>query len=136
MTKPQLLKIEILTGDSRALFKQIIDGIRMEISTGRLPLGSKLPSYRGLAMQLQINPNTVAKAYRELSSEGLIESRAGLGLFVIGSQQVLTNKEREEKLHDAIENLVNETISLNYSDEKIIGALENRLKMIQKLKSA
>jgi len=136
MIKSSVLKIEIVTGDSRPMFKQIIDGIRMEIGTGRLPPGSKLPSYRGLAIQLMINPNTVAKAYSELSTEGLIETKPGLGLFVVESQQLLNDDEREKKLHKAIDSFINETISLNYSDTIIINELKSSLKMLKKLKLA
>lgn len=136
MTKSSTLKIDIVTGDSRPIFKQIIDGIRMEIATGRLAQGSKLPSYRGLAMQLIINPNTVAKAYAELREEGFIESKPGLGLFVVKNQQLFSDEEREEKLQKAIDNFINETISLNYSDTTIIDELNNGLKKLKKLKLA
>ena len=136
MIKSAVMKIEIVTGDSRPMFKQIIDGIRMEIITGRLSPGSKLPSYRGLAIQLMINPNTVAKAYGELSAEGLVESKPGLGLFVIENQQLLSDDEREQKLNKALDNFINETITLNYSDSEIIGELKNSLKRIKKLKIA
>jgi len=136
MIKSSVLKIEIVTGDSRPIFKQIIDGIRMEIGTGRLTPGSKLPSYRGLAIQLMINPNTVAKAYSELSTEGLIESRPGLGLFVCESKQLLSDDKQEEKLQKAIDNFINETIALNYSEVKLIDELKNSFKRLNKLKSA
>lgn len=130
MIKAPIIKIEIVTGDSRPMFKQIIDGIRMEIATGRLSPGSKLPSYRGMAMQLLINPNTVAKAYAELSSEGLIESKAGLGLFVVENKPTLDDDERNTKLHKAIDNFVSETVSLNYSEKEIISELKHRLKKL------
>ena len=54
----------------------------MKIATGELAPGDQLPSVRGLAQQLTINPNTVAKAYAELTAEGWLESRQGLGLYV------------------------------------------------------
>jgi len=136
MIKSSVLKIEIVTGDSRPIFKQIIDGIRLEIGTGRLSAGSKLPSYRGLAMQLMINPNTVAKAYNELSTECLIESKPGLGLFVATKQPQFNEAEQKEKLDKAIDNFINETISLNYSDEIMIGELKDSLKRLKKLKLA
>jgi GntR family transcriptional regulator len=74
--------IQIATGDPRPISKQIVDGIRLQIASGELELGAQLPSVRGLATQLVINPNTVAKAYRELEHEGVIELRHGAGAFV------------------------------------------------------
>ena len=62
--------IFIATGDSRPIFRQIVDGLRMKIVSGELEPNTKLPSVRALAMQLMINPNTVAKAYGELTAEG------------------------------------------------------------------
>lgn len=126
MSNPAI-RLQIVTGDSRPIFKQIVDGIRMEISTGRLPVGSKLPSYRGLAMQLMINPNTVAKAYSELTSQGLAESRKGLGLFVAEPRQILSEDEKENRLDKAVDSFINETVYLKYSTEKIISRLQQKL---------
>ena len=124
------IKIQIVTGDTRPIFKQIVDGIRMEISTGSLPVGSKLPSYRGLAMQLMINPNTVAKAYSELATQGLVESRKGLGLFVAEPRQLFSEDEKDNRLDTAIESFINETVYLQYPDETIINRLTERLKKL------
>ena len=134
MNKSPAIKIEIVTGDSRPMFKQIIDGIRMEIAIGRLSPGCKLPSYRGLAMQLMINPNTVAKAYGELSAEGLIESRPGLGLFVTEGKQRFNDVEREQKLQKAIDHFINETVSLNYSETEIINEIKIKLEKLSNVK--
>ena len=62
MMRVQPLLIQIATGDSRSISKQIVDSIRMKIATGELLPGGQIPSVRGLAQQLRINPNTVAKA--------------------------------------------------------------------------
>jgi len=130
MSKSSTIKIKVVTGDIRPIFKQIVDGIRLEIATGKLLSGSKLPSYRGLAMQLMINPNTVAKAYAELNSLGLVESRKGLGLFVIENRQRLSDDEREQKLAKAAGIFINEIVHLNYSDDEIATVIKNKLKKI------
>ena len=130
MNETQAVRIQIVTGDSRAIFKQIVDGIRMEIATGNLKAGNKLPSYRGLAMQLTINPNTVAKAYAELTSLGLIEARKGLGLFVAEKRQILSNEEQKVRLNKAITNFINETVDLEFSEAEMLSELKNRLSKI------
>jgi len=131
MSKSSVIKIKVVTGDIRPIFKQIVDGIRLEIATGKLSPGSKLPSYRGLAMQLMINPNTVAKAYAELSSQGLIESKKGLGIFVSENRQSLSDDEREQKLAKAVNVFINETVHLNYSEDEIVTEIKNKLKEIK-----
>ena len=68
--------------DPRPIYEQIKSGLRQMIAEGELPSGAKLPSVRDLAVQLAINPNTIARAYRELEAEGVIVSVQGKGCFV------------------------------------------------------
>jgi len=84
MSRRTALMLQITPGDPRPITRQIVDGVRRLIASGELPVGAALPSVRGLAQQLTINPNTVAKAYRELEREGLVAPRAGQGTFVTG----------------------------------------------------
>ena len=64
------------------VFEQIVDSLRYAIASGRYAPGEQLPSVRQLAIALLVNPNTVARAYRELEREGLTRTRRGLGIFV------------------------------------------------------
>ena len=118
---------EITTGDSRPIFRQIVDGARRRIASGELPPGTRLPSVRGLAMQLTINTNTVAKAYAELTADGLIESRAGVGLFVSEPRQRLSDAERERRLDEALRKFVGSVISLGFPPEEIAERLMDEL---------
>ena len=94
MARPQALMIQVATGDPRPIGRQIVDAVRMKIATGELAPGDQLPSVRGLAQQLTINPNTVAKAYAELTTEGWLEPRQGMGLYVSAPRQRLSDDER------------------------------------------
>jgi GntR family transcriptional regulator len=120
MSDIKAVNIHIAPGDTRPIFKQIVDGIRMEIACGNLPVGSKLPSVRGLAMQLTINANTVAKAYNELTSQGLLEARQGLGLFVSQPRQQLNLAEQQKRLASAVQTLVNEVAYLDFESQQIL----------------
>ena len=73
--------------DARPIYSQIIDGFRDQILAGVLSPGDKLPSVRDLAAELAINPNTIQRAYRELESQGWIQSVPGKGSFVLGVPQ-------------------------------------------------
>src|SRR3569623_191219 len=82
MPRTTPLAITIAPGDGRSIAGQIVDGIRRKVSSGALTVGAQLPSVRGLAQQLAVNPNTVSKAYGELVAGGWLISRAGMGLYV------------------------------------------------------
>ncbi|MDT8399701.1 MAG: GntR family transcriptional regulator [Pseudomonadales bacterium] len=132
-SKTTALKLSIKTGDPRPIFKQVVDGIGMAIAVGELAEGDKLPSVRALAMRLSINPNTVAKAYNELTSMGLVDSRQGLGLFVSVPKQLLSNNERKKRLQQAIERCLGDVMHLNYSDEEILKAFREELEGLRKV---
>jgi GntR family transcriptional regulator len=83
-------------------------------------VGAQLPSVRGLAQQLSINPNTVAKAYGELSGEGWLDARQGLGLFVAVPRQRLNDNERERRLDEAVDRFVAECVGLDFALEHVI----------------
>ena len=126
------VNIQIVTGDVRPIFKQIVDGVRMEIAHGNLAVGAKLPSVRGLAMQLMINANTVAKAYGELTTQGLVEARQGLGLFVSEPRQLLSEEEQEKRLKAAVNAFVNDVVYLGYGDDDILERIAKALTKLGK----
>lgn len=136
MARTQALLIQIVTGDPRPISKQIVDGVRMKIATGELDVGAQLPSVRGLARQLTINPNTVAKAYAELTGEGWLESRQGLGLYVATPRQRLSNAERDRRMDDAVQSFVHEVAALDYPPERALNRLERALRVLAPKKTA
>ncbi len=119
--------IQITTGDSRPIFKQIVDGVMLKIASGELSDGDKLPSVRSLAMLLMVNTNTVAKAYGELTTLGVVEAKKGLGLFVCAPKDVLSKEEKLGKLDDAITHLVSEIVPLGLSQKTVVERLEHHL---------
>jgi GntR family transcriptional regulator len=136
MARTQALPIQIATGDSRPISRQIVDAIRMKIATAELQPGAQLPSVRGLAQQLMINPNTVAKAYAELTSDGWLESRQGLGLYVATPRQRLSEPERERRLDDAIQRFVHEVVALDYPPAAAHARLGEELRALTPKKTA
>ncbi|PKM65003.1 MAG: GntR family transcriptional regulator, partial [Firmicutes bacterium HGW-Firmicutes-19] len=67
---------------TKPIYLQIMDLIKKEIATGKLPPGSQMASFRELAMQYQVNPNTVQRALSELEREGLVKSDRTIGRFI------------------------------------------------------
>jgi GntR family transcriptional regulator len=81
------------------IYLQLMEQVKHAIETGALRTGDQLPGIRPLAEELVINPNTVAKAYRELEHEGVIELRHGAGAFVSG--QAVKSKKATDTLRTA-----------------------------------
>lgn len=127
MTRRAALMLQIATGDPRPINRQIVDGVRRLIASGELPVGAALPSVRGLAQQLTVNPNTVAKAYSELTTEGWLDARAGLGLFVATPRQRLSDDERARRLDDAVQRFVGDVIGLDYSSSEVLDRVAGEL---------
>lgn len=83
------------------IYDQISSQVKHAVASGTLQKGEILPSVRHLAVALRVNPNTVARAYRELESEGVVESRRGQGTFVAGTGRRLTAAARRKSLEPA-----------------------------------
>ena len=130
------LMLQIVTGDSRPINRQIVDGVRRLIASGELPVGAALPSVRGLAQQLTINPNTVAKAYSELTTEGWLDARAGLGLFVAIPRQRLSDDERARRLDEAVQRFAGDVIGLDYPAATVLDRVAAELELCLPKRSA
>ena len=136
MARTQPLMLQIATGDPRPISKQIVDGVRRAVATGELAPGAQLPSVRGLATQLSINPNTVAKAYAELTAEGWLESRQGLGLYVAPPRQRLSHDEREKRMDEAVSRFVHDVIALDYPADEAVARIDQELRAFAPRKTA
>jgi GntR family transcriptional regulator len=98
---PKSLLIGPLSASSQGpLYLQIVNSLKREVSEGRLPGGTALPSFRGLAEDLLVSVITVKRAYEELEREGIIFRRQGLGTFVA---EVAADRSREVKTERARE---------------------------------
>ncbi len=87
--------------DDQPIWRQIKDRVLSAILDGGIKEGEPLPSVRQVALDLQVNPLTVSKAYQELADDGLVERRRGLGMFVIdGARKGLSASERNAFLKE------------------------------------
>ncbi|WP_223670316.1 GntR family transcriptional regulator [Kangiella shandongensis] len=136
MSRTAPLMLNLSAADPRPITRQITDGIRRLIATGEIDVGAQLPSVRGLAKQLTVNPNTVAKAYSELNNEGWLDSRQGLGLFVAEPRQRFSDSERERRLAVAIDTFGAEVLGLGYTTDEILERLEVELSPLLDKRSA
>ena len=126
MQKAEVICLVIRYDTSRPIYEQIVVYIVKELASGQLEAGEKLPSQRNLAQELDVNPNTVQRAYREMEMQGLVETKRGLGTFVTESES------RINEISDSLSrNIVTEFIEqmrfLGYDDREIAGKLEQEL---------
>src|SRR5690606_19959780 len=96
-------------------YRQIIDQIRFGIATGKLKAGEQLPTVRSLAVDLKVNLNTVAKAYRELEIQNILETQQGTGTFIGEIKIHLSDKERDSKLKEICEEFSSIAFSYGFS---------------------
>ena len=114
------LNISILTGSNVSIYQQIIDQVCSAILSGKIAEDEPLPSVRGLAEELLINPNTVGRAYGELVREGILESKPGRGMFISQRRQIYSKGERERRIDQAVTSLVTHAFRLGFSSEEIV----------------
>jgi GntR family transcriptional regulator len=108
-----------------SLYTQLVEQIKLAIQTGAVRAGEQLPSVRRMAEDLVINPNTVARAYRDLEVEGVIELRHGAGAFVLDSIAVRSGTMQKAKaiVHTAVTKLE----SFDLGENEIRRLVENDL---------
>ena len=98
--------------------EQIAEALRFAIATGELPTAGRRPSVRVLARELIVNPNTVAKVYRDLDREGVIRTRQGSGAFVAPGAARSCRRASLGAVRQAVEQAVAKARSAGLSDEQ------------------
>ena len=106
--------------DARPIYSQIEGGIRQQILSGVLRPGDKLPSVRELATNLTINPNTIARAYRDLEQQGWIATVSGKGCFVCDQTPV----QEKQPLLSQFDQAAKALLELGMTRQELITRLE------------
>lgn len=119
-------------GSPTPIWDQIVTRLRFAIAAGRLPPGEPIPSVRQLAVSLRVNPNTVARAYRELESLGLVQTRQGLGTFVADEARRLTAAQRRDALGPSIDRLTTEARMLGLEAKELAELVRQAALKLQK----
>src|SRR5215469_4498256 len=133
---PSSFNIEVSTGSSTPIYKQITDQVRMAVASGRLNVADQLPSVRALAEELVINPNTVARAYADLAREGIIEARQGRGVFIIQKRRVFSRGEARRRLEPLMDALIAEAFALDFTPDELKESLGNKLDQLENEKKS
>lgn len=117
-----MLMIQLNYRDSKPIYEQIKDGLKRLIITGAIAPDEKMPSVRELASQLAINPNTIAKAIRELEQEGYIYTITGRGSFAADRKDISAG--RNDQLLKKFDEIVKELLFLNENKDDLKQRIE------------
>jgi GntR family transcriptional regulator len=107
-------------------YRQIIDQVRAAVATGRIGPGERLPTVRQLAVDLSVNPNTVARAYTELELTGMVETQMGSGTFVGQRRVEVAEGERQRQLDQVCQELLARASSLGFTLDDVLDNLSQR----------
>ena len=109
------------------IYLQLMEQVKHAIETGALRPGEQLPGIRPLAEELVINPNTVAKAYRELEHEGVVELRHGAGAFIAGGARAKKLTDRLRAGQAVVAAAVDQLRARGVTDDEIRRLFEAQL---------
>ena len=120
------MHIHISPHDGVPIYKQIIAQVKHQVASGRLQPNDEMPAIRQLAQDLLINPNTVARAYRDLEQAGVVVSRRGSGTVVSDNGSPLSDAEKLRILDDRAEALVTESRQLRVDLNDVIDLVRKK----------
>lgn len=126
------MHIEISLHDGVPIYRQIVNQVKYLIAAEKLSADKELPPIRALAEQLQVTPNTVVKAYRELETQGLVYKRQGAGTFVADTSSPIALKEKRKILERRADALLVEASHLNFSFSEVMDLLKRRNDLLEK----
>jgi GntR family transcriptional regulator len=121
------LWLEINPRSSTPIYQQVVDGVKELVARGILIPGERMPTVRELAVELSLNPNTIAKVYQRLEQEGIIETMRSRGTFVAGRMKVLNMEAAEQQLASLVERVLVEAYHLGLNREDIKQLFEESL---------
>ena len=114
---------------SKPIYEQIIDKIKKMIVRGELKPGDKLPSQREMAKKVEVNPNTIQRAYREMENFDLVETKRGLGTFIKDDEKIV-KRISEEMANRTVDKFISEMKSLSFNEKGILQAVKKNLEKI------
>jgi DNA-binding transcriptional regulator YhcF (GntR family) len=125
------MQIHISPTDGVPIYLQIVNQIKYLVSAGRLAVDEELPPIRGLAEKLLVNPNTVARAYRELEQAGIVIKRRTTGTYVSNAGLRMGRRDRLKIIAQRIDGLVAEARQMDIPLAEVIELLRQRDKAMQ-----
>jgi GntR family transcriptional regulator len=124
------VQLHISPHDGVPIYLQIVQQVKYLVASGRLTPGEQLPPVRKLAEQLLVNPNTVARAYRELEAAGVLQTRRGSGVFASDAGSPLARREQRKILTERIDQLVSEARQMGFELDEVGDMVRQRFRRL------
>jgi GntR family transcriptional regulator len=125
------MDIHISPHDGVPIYLQIVNQVKYLVAAGRLAPGEELPAIRVLAERLVVNPNTVARAYRELELAGVVEKRRTAGTYVSDAGSRLARRERLKIVTERVDALLAEARTLGIGTDEVVDLVRRRDEILQ-----
>jgi GntR family transcriptional regulator len=129
-----LIQLNFKSG--KPVYLQLVDQVKAAAASGALRSGEALPPIRPLAQELRINRNTVAKAYAELESQGVIQTLVGRGSFLKENNSPLKKQVRLKMLAEEIDQAIVQAHHLQIGQEEFMGLIKERLGVFEQQNKA
>jgi GntR family transcriptional regulator len=126
------MELHLSPHDGVPIYLQIVNQVKYLVAAGRLAPGEELPPIRVLAERLLINPNTVARAYRELEVAGVVTKRRAAGTYVSDTGSPLDRRERLRILTERIDALLAEASQMNVDTQELLNLIRERDEALRK----
>src|ERR1041385_7098696 len=136
MTDNSAMMLQVNFKSGKPVYLQVVDQIKSAAASGALQEGEPLPSIRPLAEELRVNRNTIAKAYTELESQGVIETLPGKGCFLKANHSPLKKDARHKLLIDEIDQAIVQAHHLQVPRGEFLELVRDRLDTLDKRKRA
>jgi len=111
-------------------YLQIVRQVKYQVASGRLTAGEEIPAIRNLAERLTINPNTVARAYRELEQEGVVVKKRTAGTYIGDRPSPLAKEEQLRILTERVDALLAEAGQMQVSQQELIALIKTQAKAL------
>ena len=123
-----LFSIDI--GNGVAIYEQIVRQVKFAIAEGTLQAGQMLPSLRSLSVKLALNPNTVARAYQQLQSAGIVEAVRGVGMIVLPDAVKICSEDRRTLIAERLRSVLSEALHGGLTPDDIQDIVRHQLKTL------
>jgi GntR family transcriptional regulator len=136
MTVETIMLLQVNYKSSKPVYLQVVDQIKAAAASGMIQTGEPLPSIRPLAEELRVNRNTIAKAYTELESQGIIETIPGKGCFVKPNNSPLKKEVRRKLLTEEIDQVIVQAHHLQVLPGEFLNLVRERLAAMEERQRA
>lgn len=126
------MHIQISLDDGVPIYRQIVNQVKYMVASGQLLTGEEIPPIRTLAQRLQVTPNTIVKAYRELEVDGIVRKRRGAGTYIADARSPLTRREQRKIIEHRADALLAEARQMNFGFDEVVAILRRRKSALEK----